>query len=347
MNIETLNARSRQIFRQIVESYLETGEPVGSQSISREPGINLSPASVRNVMADLEETGLIYAPHTSAGRVPTDIGLRLFVDGLLEIGDLSAADRASIDAHCAAEGRAREDVLAEASSLLSGLCHCASLVMAPKTDAAAIRHVEFVSLSPERALVVLVSEDDSVENRVIELPRGLPPSALTRAANYLNARLAGRTLGEARAEIAAELEARAAELDELTARVVNDGLASWTGADSGQAPALIVRGRANLLEDVSAAEDLERIRRLFQDLESKKDFVRLLDSAREADGVKIFIGAENKLFSLSGSSLIVSPYMKREGKILGVIGVIGPTRINYARVIPMVDYTARVVSRLL
>ncbi len=343
MQIETLNNRSRAIFRTIVEGYLDSGDPVGSRTISRAPGIDLSAASIRNVMSDLEESGLIYSPHTSAGRVPTELGLRLFVDGLLEIGNLTEEERSNIDLQCQGQGRRREEVLEEATNLLSGLCQCAGLVMVPKTEAP-VKHLEFVPLSPGRALVVVVSEDGGVENRVIDLPAGLPAASLVQASNYLNSRFKNRTFEEARRLIEQELAQQKAELDDLTARVVEQGLATWTG--DGQ-PSLIVRGRGNLLDDVRAIEDLERIRRLFDDLETKKDLTKLLQSAHTAEGVKIFIGSENNLFSLSGSSLVVSPYMKGDNKIVGVIGVIGPTRINYARIIPMVDYTARVIGRLL
>jgi len=344
MNIEQLNARSLDILRAVVESYLDNGEPVGSRTVSRRSAIDLSPASIRNVMADLEETGLIYAPHTSAGRLPTELGLRLFVDGMLEIGNLTEEERQRIDMQCAAKGRQRDEVLAEASNLLSGLCHCASLVMVPKTEAP-VAHIEFVPLSPEKALTVLVTEDGTVENRVVQLPPGLPASALTQATNYLNARFQNRTFEEARRVIEAELAEQRAELDQLTSKLVQEGLAVWSGEEDQ--PSLIVRGRANLLENVEEAEDLERVRKLFEDLESKRDLVKVLESARDAQGVKIFIGSENDLFSLSGSSMVVAPYMRDENTIVGVIGVIGPTRINYARVIPMVDYTAKVVGRLL
>lgn len=341
--LEQISDRSRNIFRAIVEAYLDSGAPVGSRTISREKGIDLSPASIRNVMGDLEESGLIYSPHTSAGRLPTELGLRLFVDGLLEVGDLTEEERANIDAQCAAKGRRREEVLGEAINALSGLCHCAGLVMAPKIEAA-VAHVEFVPLSPERALAVLVTKDGTVENRVLDLPAGLASSALTQATNYLNARFRGRSFDEARRIIETELAEQRSELDELASTLVEQGLAVWSGEEE---PSLIVRGRANLLEDLAAAENLERVRKLFEELDSKRDLIRILESVRDGDGVKIFIGSENSLFSLSGSSLIVSPYMKGDGKIVGAIGVIGPMRINYARIIPMVDYTAKVVGRLL
>jgi heat-inducible transcriptional repressor len=345
VSLAQLNERSRDIFRQIVESYLATGEPVGSRNVSRLISVPLSPASVRNVMQDLEQLGLIYAPHTSAGRLPTEMGLRFFVDALMQIGDLSERDRHSIEGQVAAAGKSVESVLNEVPVLLSGLTHAAGVVLTAKSNLR-LKHIEFVRLEPERALVVLVGEDSQVENRILNLPIGLPTSALTEASNFLNARLRGKTLAEARVELEKALEAARAELDQLTQRIVADGLASWSGGDSDDRK-LIVRGHANLLDDLRALEDLERVRHLFDDLETKRGVIDLLGRAERAEGVRIFIGSENKLFSLSGSSTIVAPYHDSTGRIVGVIGVIGPTRLNYARVIPTVDYTAKVVSRLL
>lgn len=342
--IQELNERSREIFREIVEAYLESGAPVGSRLVARRLEMSLSPASVRNVMADLEDLGLLAAPHTSAGRVPTEAGLRLFVDGLLELGDLTADERASIETRCQASGRSVEETLSDATSALSGLSHCAGLVVAPKIDSP-LKHIEFVGLGPDRALVVIVTEDGVVENRLIELPVGLPISSLTEAGNYLNERLRGRTMVEARAEIQEELEAKRAQLDELTSRVVETGLAQWAGGTDHNT--LIVRGRANLLDDIQAAEDLERIRQLFDDMESKRSMVRLIDLTEGGEGVRIFIGSENKLFNNSGTSMIVAPFSNSRQVIVGAIGVIGPTRLNYARIIPMVDYTAQVIGRMI
>ena len=343
-----LDQRSRDIFRRLVETYLDTGEPVGSRSISRLLPVNLSPASVRNVMSDLETLGLIFSPHTSAGRLPTEQGLRLFVDSMLEIGDLPDVDRARIEAQVAGSNRYRnlEDLLTEASNLLSGLSQCAGVVVTPKADMR-LKHIEFVSLEPTKALVVLVGADGAVENRVVDLPPGLPPSTLTEASNFLNARLAGRTLDEVKALVQEEVETKRAEVDVLTRGVIEAGLATWSDDRAGDGKTLIVRGRSNLLEDTAALGDLERIRMLFDDLENKKELIRLLGLAESAQGVRIFIGSENKLFSLSGSSLVVAPYRDSRQKIVGVLGVIGPTRLNYARIIPMVDYTARVVGRIL
>ena len=342
--IRELNDRSREIFRLIVDGYVQTGDPVGSRTLSRRLGQNLSPATIRNVMADLEEAGLLYAPHTSAGRLPTEAGLRLFVNGLLEVGRLGEEERRGIEALCAARGKSLAQALEEATAALSGLSHCAGVVVVPKQDRP-LKHLEFVHLGPGRALVVLVTEDGLVENRVVEVPLGVPPAALISAANYLNARLVGRTLEEAGAEIAAEIETHRAQLDELTARLVETGLASWAGGDQGSA--LIVRGQANLLEDVTALADLERLRRLFEMLEGRETMLRLLEASRKGEGVQIYIGAENPLFGVAGCSMVIAPYQNSREQVLGAIGVIGPTRINYARIIPMVDYTAKVIGRLI
>ncbi|MGI9410026.1 MAG: heat-inducible transcriptional repressor HrcA [Hyphomicrobiaceae bacterium] len=346
--LDGLSDRSLTILRHIVETYLETGDPVGSRNLSRDLPMTRSPASVRNVMADLEHLGLISSPHTSAGRLPTELGLRLFVDGLLEVGNLSSDERKQIQGQIGANpDQSVEHVLNEASEMISGLSHCAGLVLAEKQDLR-LKHIDFVALEPGKALAVLVSEDQSIENRVLDVPPGLPPSALVEAANFLNTHIRGATLNEASQRIKQELEAHKAELDELTKKVITAGLAEWSGSDSiDERRSLIVRGRSNLLKDVTAIEDLERIRQLFDDLEAKQDMVQLLGQAEKADGVKIFIGSENTLFSLSGSSLIVAPFQDDEQKIIGMLGVIGPTRLNYARIIPMVDYTAKLVSRLL
>jgi len=345
VTLAQLNDRSREIFRQIVESYLATGEPMGSRNLSRLITTPLSPASVRNVMSDLEQLGLVYAPHTSAGRLPTELGLRFFVDALMEIGDLAEDDRRAMEAKVAAAGTSMEAVLNEASGMLSGLARAAGVVLAAKQNLR-LKHVEFVRLEPERALVVLVAEDGQVENRVVGLPAGLPASALTEASNFLNAHVRGRTLAEAKAELEKALEAQRAQLDELTQKIVSAGLASWSGGERDERK-LIVRGAAHLLEDLKAVEDLERVRLLFDELEARRGVIDLLGRAERAEGAHIFIGSENKLFSLSGSSTIVAPYRDQAGRIIGVLGVIGPTRLNYARVIPMVDYTAKVVSKII
>lgn len=343
-SLKELDDRARDIFRRVVETYLETGEPVGSRTISK-GGVQLSPASIRNTMQDLTQLGLLGAPHVSAGRRPTHAGLRLFVDGLMEIGDLGDDERRSIEARLHAHGRSYEDALNEASAILSGLAGGAGVVVTPVRDAG-VKHVEFVALGGDQALAVMVFEDGVVENRLMRLAAGVTQSALQEASNFMNARLRGRTLGEARVELGGELDRARRELNDAAARLVEDGLAAWSGGD-GVERALIVRGRANLLGDREALEDLERVRMLFDDLEQKEQLIGLLDGVRDAEGVRIFIGAETRLFSLSGSAVIAAPYMTGRQKVLGAIGVIGPARLNYARVIPLVDYTARVLSQVM
>jgi len=340
-----MTERSREVFRRLVETYLATGEPVGSRTLARALPEGVSAATIRNVMQDLEHLGLLDSPHVSAGRVPTQLGLRLFVDGILEVGDVSRAERAEIERSLGGGAPDIGAVLDRAGDMLSGLTQGASLVLAPKASAP-IRHIEFVSLGPERALVVLVTADGAVENRLFTPPFGLTPSAMQTAANFLNAILQGRTLGEMRSTVSAEIVRRRAELDALSQSLIEDGVAVWTRDPEGGRDRLIVRGRANLLEGADDAAQLERIRSLFDDLERKRDLAQLLDLTEGGEGVRVFIGSENKLFSLSGSSLVVAPYMNADRKIVGAVGVIGPTRLNYGRIVPIVDYTAQLVGRL-
>jgi heat-inducible transcriptional repressor len=340
-----MNDRSREVFRRLVETYLDTGEPVGSRTLARTLPEGVSPATIRNVMQDLELLGLLDSPHVSAGRIPTHLGLRLFVDGILEVGDVAGPERAEIERTLGAESDDIGGLLDRASDLLSGLSHGAGLVLTPKVSAP-IRHIEFVALGSDRALVVLVTADGQVENRVFTPPLGLTPSAMRSAANFLNSILQGRTLGEARGVVAAEIATRRAELDAASQRLIEDGIAHWAREGDGGRDRLIVRGRANLLEGSEDGAAHERVRRHFDDLERKRDLAQLLDLAESGEGVRVFIGAESKLFSLSGSSLVVAPYMDADRRIIGAVGVIGPTRLNYARIVPIVDYTAQLVGRL-
>jgi heat-inducible transcriptional repressor len=342
--ITELTDRARDVFRQVVEGYLQSGAPVGSRTISKLPGINLSPASIRNVMQDLEELGLLSHPHTSAGRVPTESGLRLFVDGMMQAAEPSAEERAAIEARLARGGGPIEEALAAATATLSGLSACAGIVLVPKREPV-LRQFGFVPLSATQALAVLVGGDGSVENRVVDLPPGITPAGLAEVGNYVSARLSGLTLGEAQGRLAGEIRAGRAALDQASQQLIARGLAIWS-EDGDSRPVLIVRGQANLI-DQSAAADLERVRQLLDELETKQEIARLLDSARAGQGMKIFIGSENKLFALSGSSVIAAPYRGGDGKVVGVVGVIGPTRLNYARVVPMVDFTAQALSRLM
>lgn len=338
--LNDIDARSREIFRQLVESYLKSGEPVGSRTLSHDPRVGVSAATVRNVLADLTDLGLLTAPHISAGRLPTELGLRLFVDSLMQVSALSENDRRAIDSPSTGEDGA--SVLEHVAARLSGLTQTAGLVVAQKIEAP-LRHIEFVSPNPGTAIAILIYEDGRVENRLIKTPPGLPAASLISAGNYLSSRLRGRSIRETRDDILAEIESNRAALDALTAKLVAEGVAELGG---GERSSLIVRGRGRLLDD-TAAEDIERVRHLFDDLERKQDLIELLNAARDGDGVRIFIGSENRLFSLSGSSVIIAPYRDQSARIVGVLGVIGPTRINYARVIPIVDYTAEAVSRML
>ena len=343
--LQDLNDRSREVFRTVVESYLESGDPVGSRTLTRSLSEKVSAATVRNVMQDLEFLGLLDSPHISAGRVPTQLGLRMFVDGLLEVEDLKAKDREKIDATLGKNAGDVGGMLDRVGAALSGVTQGASLVLTPKHEAE-IRHIEFVALAHDRALVVLVFSDGHVENRLFTPPPGQTPSSMREAANFLNALIEGRTLSEVQRQIQTEIAARRQEIDSLAHAMIESGLAVWEDDGSEQAR-LIVRGRANLLAETGAAEELERIRTLFDDLERKRDIAEFLELTEDGEGVRIFIGSENKLFSLSGSSLVVSPYMNADRKIIGAVGVIGPTRLNYGRIVPIVDYTAQLVGKLL
>ncbi len=346
--VQSLDVRSRDIFRLIVDTYLKEGEPLGSRNLSRMLPHSLSPATVRNVMSDLEHLGLVYAPHISAGRLPTQKGLRLFIDAFMEVGDLSDEERRVIEAQVKASGSGAtlEQMLTEASQMLSGMSRGAGLVLANKSEAA-LKHIEFIQLEPTKALAVMVSQNGDVENRVVDLPAGVTTSQLHEASNYLNAHIRGRTLAEAKTEIARLREETKAALDTLSQDLVEKGLAVWAGTESDLPARLIVRGRANLLENVTAQADIELLKHLFEDLETKDGLMQLLDLAEEGSGVRIFIGSENRLFSLSGSSLVVAPYRDKDSRVVGALGVIGPTRLNYARIVPMVDYTAQLISRML
>ncbi|MEP2029742.1 MAG: heat-inducible transcriptional repressor HrcA [Paracoccaceae bacterium] len=343
--LDDMNERSREVFRQVVEGYLASGDPVGSRTLTRTLSEKVSAATIRNVMQDLEYLGLLDSPHISAGRVPTQMGLRMFVDGLLEVSDLDAADREKIDATRGENGSDVTAMLDRVGSALSGVTQGASLVLTPKHEAP-IKHIEFVSLGNDRAIVVLVFADGHVENRFFTPPPGQTPSSMREAANFLNAFIEGKTIADLHAAIRAEITMHRQEIDTLARDMVDSGLALWEN-EGERSERLIVRGRANLLSTDEEEEDLSRIRTLFDDLERKRDIADFLEGTESAEGVRIFIGSENKLFSLSGSSLVVSPYMNADRKIIGAVGVIGPTRLNYGRIVPIVDYTAQLVGKLI
>ena len=340
-----MNDRSREVFQRVVEGYLQSGEPVGSRTLTRSLSENLSAATVRNVMQDLEYLGLLDSPHISSGRIPTQMGLRMFVDGLLEVDGLEITDREKLDDTINENSNDIAGALDKIGSALSGITQGASLVLSPKQESE-IEHIEFVSLAHDRALVVLVFSNGHVENRLFKPPLGQTPSSLKEAANFLNSIMQGRTLSQAMEIIKQEISIRRQELDSLAAELVENGVVFWEAKGDTQ-ERLIVRGRANLLESEAEEEELERIRLLFNDLERKQDIAEFLDLTEQSDGVRIFIGSENKLFSLSGSSLVVSPYMNSDKKVIGAVGVIGPTRLNYGRIVPIVDYTAQLVGKLI
>ena len=342
-SIREMSDRARDVFRLVVEAYLESGHPVGSRTISRTSSLNLSPASIRNVMQDLEESGLLAAPHTSAGRIPTETGLRLFVDAIMQVAEPRPEDRAAIEA-LLDRGGPIEEAISNATAALSGISACAGIVLVPKEEPV-LKQLAFVPLSARQAVAVVVGSDGSVENRVVDLPAGVTASMLNEVGNYVSTRLAGLTLREAQARLDGEIRAGRAALDRAAHELVARGLAVWS-EDGQRRPVLIVRGQANLIDETAAA-DLERVRQLLDELEGKEEIARLLDRARAGDAMKVFIGSENELFALSGSSVIAAPYRGRDGKVVGVVGVIGPTRLNYARVVPMVDFTAKALSRLL
>ena len=340
--ITELTTRARDIFRLVVEGYLATGQAVGSKTLASAGALNLSPASIRSVLHELESLGLLAAPHTSAGRLPTESGLRLFVDGMMQVAEPTAEERAAIESRLAQPGPV-EAALEATSALLSSLSSAAGVVMVPRREPR-LAHLQLVPLATDRALAVLVGADGSVENRVVDLQPGLPLGALEQASNCISAHLGGRTLPEAVRAIRLEVASGRSALDAASRDLVERGLAVWS-EDALSRPVLIVRGQANLLDE-SALGDIERVRQLLDDLENKQSVAELLDAAREAEATRIFIGAENRLFALSGSSVIASPYRDRDGRVVGVVGVIGPTRLNYARLVPMVDFTAQTLSRM-
>ena len=346
--ISELDQRSRDIFRHIVDTYLESGDPLGSRSISKQLSMNLSPATIRNVMSDLEMLGLIYAPHTSAGRMPTDLGLKFFVDSFLEVGNLGSEEQQRIEAQvkAASSEQTFDNVLTEASQMLSGLSRTAGMVITTKADLK-LKHIEFIRLEPTKALAVIVGENGSVENRIITLPIGTTASSLIEAANFINAKIAGQTIGEVTREIELLRNSAKFELDALTRKLVDTGIAVWAGTPESEPGQLIINGHSNLLGNLDAVDELERVKQLFDELEAKENFMKLLELTEHGDGVRIFIGSENKLFTMSGSSVIVAPYRNNEQKVVGALGIIGPTRMNYSRIVPMVDYTAKVISKIL
>jgi heat-inducible transcriptional repressor len=339
-----LDRRSQRIFQLIVDSYIESGEPIGSSTLSRRLSESLSPATIRNIMAHLEKVGLLYSPHTSAGRLPTEQGLKLYVQGLLDIGPISDIDKQILESKLEFQNRSFDEVLNEAITTLTGLSQCTGIVMAP-TYNSPLKHVEFIYLSKGQALIVMVSKEGMIENRIISIPEDMTPSHLVEAGNYLSSRLIGRTLDEAKTLIADELEFEKNQLHTLAKQIVSEGLALWGTTEN--LPTLIVKGQSNLLNVARTADDVSHIQRLFESLETKEGILELLDSAKQGEGVQVFMGANSPLFHLSGCSMIVAPYKNSQHDVIGAIGVLGPARQNYGRIIPMVNYAVQLIEKFL
>lgn len=342
-NTPSLDMRSQAIMRLIVDGYVHHGEAMGSRTLSRHLasllGMELSPATIRNTMADLEEAGLLYSAHTSAGRLPTDAGLRLFVNNLLEVNPLDDALQDQMQQHLGKDQHHLPAALERASVALSSLSQCAGLVAAAKKDTP-FRQVEFVSLAAGRVLAVWVADDGTVENRILDVDPHLQASDLQQASEYLNRHLHGKTLHQARRDILDDITHRRHEMSLLTQQLVTEGLII-PNEENGL---LIVRGQAHLLNDVRHVTELERLRKLFDTLEQRETMLKLVEQTEIADGVQIFIGAQNELFNHSGCAMIVAPYKNRQQQVIGAIGIIGPSRMNYGRIIPIVDYTAKLLS---
>lgn len=340
-----LGGRSLEIFKSLVEIYVDQGGPVGSKTLSEHLETSLSSATIRNIMVDLEDAGLLYSPHTSAGRIPTVKGLRFFVDGLLEQKELTQEERSQLERHASRNNKNLDEIIADTSHVLADLSHCASLVLAPTIDHVRIKHIEFLPLSDGKGLVVLVSNEGTIENRIITLPEGITVSQLQSASRFINAHLVDHTLEESMGWIQKALLQDRHQLDALSQLLVQQGLAISIGGDDEGS--LIVHGQSQLLKSIQTIEELDQIKHLFITLERKETASKLIQSSLGADGVKIFIGAEHELFQKSGCSMIVSPYKNEMQQIVGLIGVIGPMHMNYRRIIPLVNYSAKLISKLL
>lgn len=341
---EFLDRRSQRIFQLIVDSYMESGEPVGSSTLSRRLSDSLSPATIRNVMAHLEKVGLLYSPHTSAGRLPTEQGLKMYVQGLLDIGPISEIDKQILESRFDLKGHSLDEILEDAITTLTGLSQCTGIVLAP-TYNTPLKHIEFIYLSPGQALIVMVSNEGMIENRIMSIPEDMTPAHLVEAGNYLSSRLVGKTLDEAKIFIKKELEFEKGQLNVLAKQVVERGLAMWEQSDT--IPNLLVKGQSNLLNVAKTSDDVSHIQRLFESLEKKEDILELLDAAKKAEGVQVFMGANSPLFHLSGCSMIVAPYKNSHHDVIGAIGVLGPARQNYGRIIPMVNHAAKLIEKFL
>jgi len=339
-----LSDRSKQIFKGVIESYLDSGEPVGSEALSKKLGINISTSTIRSIMANLQKEGLLFAPHISAGRLPTDKGMRYFVDGVLEFGRLSKSERETIKNQCRSKGISFEDVLDEASKILSSLSNCAGFVVAPKYQNK-IKHIEFIRLSSNQIMSIVANENGLVENRILDSNNSYSENTLKQVSNYLNSKFSGKTIDEIKKIISNEIENSQLELNTLSKKLVKEGIIELV--PNSEAPYIFLHGQSSLLEDNIVTKDLDQMRNIFDDIENKSNFLSVLESTNKGKGVQIYIGAQNFLFNHSGLSMIMAPYINNEQKIIGAIGVLGPMRINYARIVPLVDYTSKVIGRIL
>ena len=338
---EQLSDRGKRILEAVIEDYIATAEPVGSRTITRSHALSLSPATVRNVMSDLEEMGFLVSPHTSSGRIPTDKAYRLYVNSILELKHIARDNREEIQRRCRLAGKDMAEILKETSRLLSSTSSYMGVVMAPRFGANVFRQMEFVKLSSRRVLAILISQNGSVQNRLIQTEAEMDQEDLIRMANYLNELLQGLTISQVRERLLSELQSEKVRYDSLMSQALALSEATL-GSDDRE---LFLEGQANILEQPEFA-DTGKMREIFRAFESKGLILDLLDRAITADGVQIFIGAESHLLRMEGMSLITSTYMTGKDTV-GVLGVIGPTRMGYGRVIPIVDYTAKLISRLL
>jgi len=339
-----LSDRSKQIFKSVVETYLKTGSPSGSETILKKGGVNLSSSSIRLILANLQKEGLLFAPHTSAGRLPTDKGMRFFVDGLLEFGRLSKNEKENIKNQCQSRGSSFQEVLNEASKTISGLSNCAGIVVAPKF-LNKIKHIEFIRLNSNQIMSIIASENGLVENRILNSKNNYNESTLKQASNYLNSNFVGKTIDQIKTIISKEIKNTKNKLDSLATKLVNEGIIEIV--PNLETPYIFLHGQSSLLEEEVISKDLDQIRNLFDDIENKSNFLNVIENTSKGQGVQIFIGSQNFLFKHSGLSMVMAPYKNNEQKIIGAIGVVGPMRLNYAKIVPLVDYTSKIVGRML
>ena len=339
-----LSHRSKQIFKSVVETYLETGSPSGSETILKKGLIDLSSSSIRSILAELQKEGFLYAPHTSSGRLPTDKGMRLFVDGLLEFGRLSKNEQENIKQQCVSKGASFQDVLEEASKLISGLSNHAGIVVAPKFQNK-IKHIEFIRLNNSQVMSIIASINGQIENRIINEKGLYSDNTLKEISNYLNSKYTNKNIDEIKKNIKDDIKNSKGRLEVLSKNLVKKGILELE--PNTENPYIFLHGQSSLLGDEIISKDLDQIRKLFDEIENKNTFVNILENTNAAKGVQIFIGSQNFLFKHSGLSMVMAPYKNKAQEIIGAIGVVGPTRLNYSRIVPLVDYTSKIIGKVL